>query len=164
MPQYCLDSCFFIDAKNGFFGMDFSPKFWEWVDDQIAKDIFTSPVAVHDELGNGHDKLAKWAGDKKDNGYFVMPSREVQKLVTEISDYVMTHPIYAGQWIEKFLDGADPWVIAHAKVEKLIVVTNEVVVGHDSTRPKIPNICKLHSVQCIDTVQLFRALKPPFLS
>jgi len=162
MPQYSLDASFFVQAKNGLFGMDFCPKFWAWIDDQFANGIFVSCMAVHDELADGDDELAKWVEDRNDTGFFIPASKEMQSVVGNISEYVMQH--YPRQHAEIFLAKADPWVIAHGKVDTLIVVTNEIAVNSQSTKPKIPNICQVYSVQSVDSVKLLRLLKPPFMS
>ena len=160
MPQYALDASFFIQAKNSVFGMDICPKFWAWIDDQFAKDIIVSCIAVHNELVDGKDDLAKWIESRI--GFFVPPSEEMQLVVREISDYVISK--YPRQHAEVFLAKADPWVIAHAKVDKLTVVTNESAVNDKSSKPKIPNICDFCSVKSIDAVGLLRLLKPAFMS
>ncbi len=142
--------------------MDFFPKFWTWIDEQFANGVLVSSMAVHDELAEGDDELAQWAKDRKDTGFFIPASEEMQLLFRKISDYVINN--YPLHHAELFLSKADPWVIAHGKVEKLTVVTNEVLVSSISKKPKIPNICKVHSVNSIDTVDLLRLLKPPFMS
>jgi hypothetical protein len=142
--------------------MDFCPKFWIWIDDQFANGILGACMAVHDELIDGNDELAKWAEDRKDSGFFIPASQEMQSIVGDISEHVMNK--YPRQHAEVFLAKADPWVIAHGKVSKLTVVTNEGAVNMQSTKPKIPNICKIYSVQNIDSITLLRLLKPPFMS
>lgn len=162
MPLYTLDASFFVQAKNTHFGMDFCPAFWAWVDEMFAKGTFASCMAVQEELADGDDELAQWAEDKKNAGFFTEPSRDMQSLVGNIADHVVKN--YPAHNAEKFLEKADPWVIAHAKIGKLIVVSNEAAVDSRSKKPKIPNICKVYSVESIDSVKLLRLLKPSFMS
>jgi hypothetical protein len=60
---------------------------------------------------------------------------------------------------EKFLSGADPWVIAHSIVSGDRIVTHEKRVPNNSKKIKIPNICEIFDAPvCLDTYQLMRAL------
>jgi hypothetical protein len=47
----------------------------------------------------------------------------------------------------------DPWVVAHAQVHGAIVVAEELPKNEQSTKPKIPDVCKALNVRCIKTVQ-----------
>ncbi|MCB0596496.1 MAG: DUF4411 family protein [Lewinellaceae bacterium] len=67
------------------------------------------------------------------------------------------------QWeANDFLSGADPWVIAQAKVEGAKVITMEKLVGSESKKVKIPNICIEFDVEWLSTYQLLRALGARF--
>jgi len=65
---------------------------------------------------------------------------------------------------EKLIDtrknrsGADPFVIALAKVEGCGVVTGEKPTNHPE-RPKIPDVCRAIGIPCINILQLCREQK-----
>lgn len=162
MPRFSLDASVFIQAKNGPYGMDFCPSFWSWIDEQVTARVLCSSMMVHDELAEGNDDLAKWVKARKDSGLFIVPSPSMQAVVTDIANHVNGN--FPSYHAEEFLDGADPWVIAHAKVDGLIVVTNEVAVAPNSSKVKIPNLCRNFGVGCRDIYKMLRELKPPFMA
>jgi len=74
----------------------------------------------------------------------------------EIADYVNRNfPQYQAA---DFLDGADPWLIAHAKAYGGKVVTFEVSAP-SSTKPKIPDIAKVFDVVTLDIYRMIRELQ-----
>ena len=57
---------------------------------------------------------------------------------------------------ERFLDGADLWIIAHAIAKGGSVVTHEQRNPIGSKKAKIPNVCDHFNVRCIDVYQMLR--------
>src|SRR5207302_6745266 len=102
----------------------------------------------------GNDDLAGWAKAMKLNGLFVDATEEVQRELRTVVDYVKR--TYSQERYVKFLDGADPWVIAHAKIDNGTVVTYEKRLNKDSKWPKIPNLCDYFMVPCINLYDLIR--------
>ena len=56
------------------------------------------------------------------------------------------------------MDGADPWVIAHAIAHGGVVVTFEARAPVNSHQVRIPNVCQRFDVRCITTYQMLREL------
>ena len=154
METFCLDSNVFIEAKNGPYGFDIIPGFWKWIDDQSEKSILYSTKSVYNELVSGSDELSKWIKERKDSNLFKEPNNEIQNIFTQIANYVVEN--YASQYSEVFLSGADPWVIAHAKIYESTVVTREKFLSGKPKKIKIPNICQAFDVPYIDTFELLR--------
>ena len=75
------------------------------------------------ELVEGEDELARWARERRDSGFFVSPSQQVQSVLAEISAYVVSN--FEPQHAQTLLDGVDPWVIAQSKTDSSTVVTHE---------------------------------------
>jgi hypothetical protein len=73
MLRYCLDSDVFIQAKNGPYGMDIVPAFWDWLDLQFNAGIIYSSTMVYEELVAGGDELAQWARRRINSGFFERP-------------------------------------------------------------------------------------------
>jgi hypothetical protein len=157
MQRYCIDANVLIQAKNGPYGFDIVPTFWKWLHGQMEAGVIYSSKMVYDELSTGEDELAEWTNDRRTSGFFVEPDDQVQKHFQNIANYV--NEKYPLAQVQYFLDGADPWVIAHAKVDKAFVVTHEVLVPDNSSKIKIPNICKTFSVNCINPYEMLRRLK-----
>ncbi len=55
---YLLDANVFIDAKNRYYGFDFCPGFWDWVDLAHADGRVMSIEIVGDDLVGGGGDLA----------------------------------------------------------------------------------------------------------
>lgn len=94
---------------------------------------------------------------KKKVALFIGPTEAVQTFSPQIADFVTK--TYKAQQAKFFLEDADPWVIAHAKIENAIVVTQETLVPSVSSQVKIPNICNQFGVKWIDLYALLRELK-----
>lgn len=67
---YLLDSNIFIEAKNRYYGMDFCPAFWDFLDRQIELQTIISTKNVFDELSSWDDELSDWIKDREDSGFF----------------------------------------------------------------------------------------------
>ncbi len=119
-----------------------------------------SPMMVYDEWTAGSDDLANWVKDRRNNGLCVEPTESVQSKFRVIADYV--NRTYEQPQAQRFLEGADPWVIAQAKEDDATVVTHEKFVGPDSSRVKIPNICRQFNVDWCDLYSMLRALRARF--
>src|SRR5579864_3868468 len=111
-PYHWLDSNVFIQAKNGPYGFEFAPGFWLWVETATREGLVRSPISVYNELAKGKDQLSRWAAKMKSRELFVRPDRSVQRFFGDIATFVQS--AYEHPYSAKFLDGADPWVIAHA--------------------------------------------------
>jgi hypothetical protein len=161
VANYWLDSTVFIEAKNGAYGFDIVPGFWEWIEQQSAAKVLSSSTLVHDELVEGNDQLARWTKERKDSGLFVVPNETVQKVMTDIADFVSAS--YDGANATLFLEGADAWTIAHAAIDGAVVVTHEKLVGPNCRKAKIPNVAKQFGVKCVTPYEMLRALKASFV-
>ncbi|HOJ34444.1 MAG TPA: DUF4411 family protein [Candidatus Hydrogenedentes bacterium] len=160
--QYCLDTNVYIEAHRSYYAFDIAPGFWEGLVQLAKKQMICSPSLVYKEITDGQcdDKLAEWA---KVNGdlLFVEPDDSTQRAFIEIADLVTC--LYQPQHVQKFLSGADPWVIALAKAHQLTVVTQEspknIPENHKGKiegKIKIPNVCKHVGVEYRDTFALLR--------
>ncbi len=157
MRKYCLDSNILIQAKNGPYGFDIASSFWELLDQKFEEKVITTCMLVYKELADGNDELAAWIRERRDNGCFIEPDKDVQDNFKKIADFINEN--YPQHEAAEFLSGADPWVIAYAKTINAVVVTQEKLVSDDSKKVKIPNICKKFGVPYVDTYQMLRELK-----
>ena len=154
MARYCVDTNVFIEAKNGPYGFDIAPGFWDWVDSMVSTSSLYSPRAVYDELAEGNDYLAEWIKKRKNSGMFADPDEETQIRFKNVANYVSSN--YADPHVATFLSGADPWVISQALADNSVVVTKETAVNLNSKKVKIPNICHHFGVSCINTYTMLR--------
>jgi len=157
MRKYCLDTNVLIEAKNGPYAFDIAPSFWELIHENFEQRIVITSSLVYKELTEGDDDLAIWIRAQKDLGCFIEPDKNVQDQFSAIADYV--NGAYPQNQSASFLNCADPWVIALAKATDTVVVTQEVLVGRESKKVKIPNVCQQFNVLYIGTYQMLRELK-----
>jgi hypothetical protein len=156
VDQFWLDASVFIQAKRGLFAFELVPSFWRWLEKETKLGTIRSSIVVYDELvpkdSKARDDLAKWAFEMNDHGLFVLPTPEVIAEFRPIADYV--HNSCDRAEGDGFLGDADPWLVAHAKRGNGTVVTEEVPVGTDSKKVKIPNVCTRFGVPWIRTKEL----------
>jgi hypothetical protein len=156
MPYFWLDSNVLIEAHRTYYSFDIAPGFWKAIENCAKADKVRSPVNVFNEISGSKDVLAKWVKDLGTD-LFVEPEQLEQQMVGTISQQVLG--TYQASEAKRFLAGADPWVIAHASVNKGIVVTQETLAPSNSTKVKIPNICGKFKVPWITTYEMLRQLK-----
>ena len=155
--MFWLDADTLMRAKNQAYGFDIAPGFWEIVKRNARAGKLACSTLVYDEIARGGDELTQWANRERKTKLFVEPNEQTQKLVNDIGEYVKRN--YELAQVEFFFKGADPWVIAAALSDGGTVVTHEVLVGPDSKRVKIPNICRKYDVQYTDCYGMLRALR-----
>lgn len=151
--MFVFDTSAFINGWNDHYSGPSFERVWSFVADGMEDARIIAPRAVHHEIQRVSDALAKWAKERP----FVDPDERVQSLVGELQDQ---HP-------EVFStpgrNDADPWVIALAQVEGLIVVTYEGrqfsgAPARPSKNPKMPEICSTLGVDCVNPSQALNEL------
>jgi len=158
---YCLDANTLIEAKNVHYAMDFCPAFWEMIELENEKGQIFSIDFIYQELVKGNDELATWTKKQKENNLFMETSDiETQMVYVEIVNYVNDN--YSEKEAHKFLDVADPWLIAKCKTIDATLVTKEVL-ALGAKRVKIPNICEVFDVKYMPTHEMIRALGVKFI-
>jgi len=85
---------------------------------------------------------------------------ETQMVYIEIVNYVNDN--YSEAEARKFLDVADPWLIAKCKTMNATLVTKEVL-AKGAKKVKIPNICEIFEVKYMQTHEMIRALGVQFI-
>ena len=71
-----------------------------------------------------------------------------------VTDIVNAHPDFLK--INSTKSGADPFVVAHAEVHGLVVVTYETMARQNAA-PKIPNVCAARGIGWATLVDVLRA-------
>jgi hypothetical protein len=69
---------------------------------------------------------------------------------------------FGPEHIAKFLDGADLWVIAAARVHGAAVVTQERAVGPGAKKIKIPDVCAKFGIRSLTTFELLQEVGARF--
>jgi Domain of unknown function (DUF4411) len=158
MVTLWLDANVLIEAKNAFYAFDIAPGFWSCIREASKSGLVRSPTMVFDEIAKGGDDLSLWAKEARAVDLFLDPDKDAQALIAAIGSHVQNN--YEDAKAQKFLSGADPWVIATASACKGTVVTQEkFLAGPDVKKIKIPNICKFFGIPCINVYELLRMLE-----
>lgn len=116
--------------------------------DLCQRGLLRATEEVLHELERKDDEVFAWA--KAQQGLFVPIDNPIQGVVSAI---LQAH--------RKLLDtrknrsGADPFVIALAKIQGSAVVTDEHPTG-SLGRPNIPDVCEQMGIRCVNFVQLMR--------
>jgi hypothetical protein len=159
--RYLFDSNVFIEAKNRYYAFDICPGFWDWMDHIVAAQV-GSIIPVRDELCQGRDDLATWVNARRGRSWFLkVDDKATQQQFAQIAAYVQKGPYKTPAKVQ-FLAGADPWLIAKAKVVGATVVTHEVLAPDALKRVPIPNICVAFNVPYINTFDALRSLAASF--
>lgn len=146
---YCIDTSSLIAAWEERYPPDNFPKFWTYFEQLIAAERICAPIAVLDETEKKSKELHKWLGER--NGLFVALDETIQR---EVKAILAKHPRLVMEKKQRF--AADPFVIATAKVRRIVVVTEEGPTG-TFNKPNIPDVCNDYGLEWINLIRLIRA-------
>lgn len=162
-PAYVLDANVFIEAARRYYAFDLAPKFWKELGHHVSAGHVQSIDRVKRELEQGKDDLAQWVSKGGFGAGFVSTSdKGVIQSYGEIMTWVQAHPQFLDGARADFAKGADGWLVAYAKGESGIVVTQEVADPNVKRRVPIPNVCQAFSVPFCDTFEMLRRLGVKF--
>jgi hypothetical protein len=156
---YLLDANTFIEAKNLYYGMDFCPAYWDWLEHSNAAGRVYSIEKVQAELTAGADALATWAADR-DHRFFLTPDAETLPAFAAVSGWANSAG-YPPSAISTFLSVADYYLVAQALAHGYVVVTRELPGA--TKRIKIPDACIALGVSCVTPFEMLRAERTRFV-
>jgi hypothetical protein len=157
--KYLLDSNVFIEAKNRYYGFEFCPAYWDWLDHKHQEGSVFSVEKVLDEIRSGQDELAGWAGERSE--MFLRPGPSDTDSLRATSEWTNAAD-YTSAAKRTFLEAADSFLVAQAHAAEVAVVTNEVTNGSRS-RIKIPEACAGLEVRCIGPFEMLRLEQAQFV-
>ncbi|MEZ5721406.1 MAG: DUF4411 family protein [Paracoccaceae bacterium] len=153
--MFVVDSNVFIQAANSYYAFDIVPKFWDWIEGRIGEELYTV-VPVKEEILKQNDDLSEWFKSVDDPSWVLSVDDQPTQLQMPVITKHCVDYGYRPAGISKFLDGADPWVIACARERDWTVVTHEESNPETRKRVKIPDVCDNISV---NNVRLFDVLR-----
>lgn len=161
MADFWMDADSLIIPHRGPYRFESIPQFWDFLKQKAKEGVIASPeLVLNKELsadpGDEQDVLEKWAKGLK-GIMFLDANESVQASYKEVVDYVENNSSYKNHWIAKFLDGADPWLIAYAKALGGIIVTFETPQP-EAKKPKIPDVARHFGIQCINVYNMLAEL------
>lgn len=128
---------------------DIYPSVWEALEALIAEGRCYMSKTAFEELEKVDDECAPWA--KAQPGFVQDATNDELAVVDAISNQ---HP----GWVQDTLNAADPFVIAQAVEQDLVVVTWEKKKGPgvEDHNLGIPNVAEEWEVECINFHELAR--------
>jgi uncharacterized protein YacL len=148
---YCIDTNALVDLWRRLYPIDVFPSLWKNIEELARSGKLIAPREVLKELEQVDDDLLKWV---KKHGRMIV-GLETEQL-DRVKEILRVFPTLIEP--NKTIPDADPFVIALAMTESVVVVTNERMAG-PGARPKIPNVCSRYGVKCLNLLDFFREQK-----
>lgn len=145
---YYFDTAGFMEPWNKHYPFEIFPSFWKKIDDMIDEGTIISVRAVYDELSRYDDELLAWAKQRRE--IFLEPTEDIQNVVRQV---LCTAPkLYEAKTDRS---GADPFVVALAKLKNATLVSDEKRVARrkDIT---IHQACDLLEVPSMRVLEFIR--------
>lgn len=159
--QYLVDANVFIEAANTYYALDRVPGFWAWMKDAAQAGSVKTIQFVLDEIEHP-EGLVDWVSGIGADVLTVDPSEPaVQAEYQKIVNWLVAQD-FGQEHVAKFLDKADPWLIAVAKVQGRTLVTQETLAGAGTKKVKVPNVCAAHGVEWANTFTMLDDLGASF--
>jgi hypothetical protein len=146
--MYSLDTSALLDGGRRYYPPDVFPPLWEKLSELIQGGKLSSPDEVREELKKKDDEVWRWA--REQIGLFVPLADDIQSATVAI---LAAFPKLVDT--RRGRGQADPFVIAHARVNGHVVVTGERRPG-TKTKPTIPYVCRHFNVRYLDLLGLMR--------
>lgn len=154
--MYLIDSNVLIQAKNGAYGMDIAPGFWDWMESAHASSQVFTVAAVVDELKDGGDDLATWVRGMPPTFGLPVTGATAPSLAAT-SQWVAGQPQFTPAARSEFLRVADYFLVAQGAELNFTVVTHERPDPAAKRRIKIPDACAGVGVSYMTPWQVLRA-------
>lgn len=157
---YLLDANVLIRAKNDYYGFDFCPGFWDWLETMDAAGVVHSVEAVYNELTAGDDELSEWAREHK--GFFLPTTSAELVSIAAVNRWAINSSDYEAAAKNEFARVADSFLIGHAHAGGHTVVSHEVI-SDGRRRIKIPNAAIANGVRHLSPFRMLRAERARFV-
>ena len=146
--KYSIDTSALLEGWRRFYPPDVFPALWEKLEELIESGELRATEEVFHEIERKDDELHKWVRDHAN--MFIPLDEQIQIAVLEI---LQDHKRLLDT--RKNRSGADPFVIALAKLEACTVVTNERATNSEN-KPNIPDVCSALGIRAINLLELIR--------
>ena len=148
-----------MTASRNYYAFDIAPTFWERLAQLASDGGILSIDRVLNALNRGNDELKEWANKAFINSFASTDEPNVIQSFGQMMQWVEGQDFTVAAKAE-FADAknADGWLVAYAKANGLVVVTNETLEKERINKVKIPNVFQAFNVPYIHTFQMLRAL------
>lgn len=162
MKKYLIDTNIYIASYDRYYRNQYFPTYWEKFA-TILNEHVVIPKVVKDEVTK-----SEWFLDWLKNNYqgAIINHKNYSQQWQTVLEFVQSCGLYKDSALSDQVRGwanekvADPWLVAIAKSDDLVLVTDEVreaKLGKGSLirSAKIPDICDRQDVRCIDRNEFF---------
>ena len=148
---YSIDTSALFDAYIRLYAPDIFPKWWALFEESVRGGLVRTTQAVFQDIAKKDDAILAWM---KDHPHIVILiddriQMEVKNILARYERLVDTR---------KNRSGADPFVIALARINNACVITGEKPTGKID-KPNIPDVCQAMNIRCINLLDFMRELK-----
>jgi hypothetical protein len=162
---FCLDANVFIEAHRVRYPMELAPGFWDALLAAAAAGKVFSIEEVYAELESNDDDLSAWVIMHRAAVFHRNDDAATQQALGDVYAVMEARrPPYRREAKEKFLSGADPWLIAHCLVHAHTLVTEEVGNPNELKKVRIPDIAGPLGVKVVPMLSMLLALKVRLVS
>ena len=155
---YLLDANVLMTAHDAYYPIERVPQFWKWIIDNAENGRIKIPYEILGELeaGNKESELFKWVRENKKN-----------LLLDEDVDILLVNKVIEQGYANDLTDdeihklGRDPFLIAYAlaaRPDRCVVTLEGVQSNAKPKNRKIPLVCAMLKIPCINTFALIREL------
>jgi hypothetical protein len=145
--RYSIDTSSLINGFRDYYPYLMIPRLWnEDLLELVASGELRATEEVYFELKRQDDELIQWIDDYREELFVEVDEAIQQEVRAILRDH--TPLVHAGRG----RSGADPFVVALAKVNVCAVVTEER--RGSAKHPKIPDVCEALGVPCIRLVDM----------
>lgn len=167
---YLLDTSVLIDAKNKYYPLERIPQFWTWLIHQSRTgNVKLPPQVIAEILGQDSpeevplDDLAKWVEDNI--SVLELSEEDISEVLSRTYERGYGTTLTEITAVDPLSEAADPFLIAYALLNpegrRVVTMERAQSIGHTLPKPRnrrIPLVCDLLGVTCVDTFSLIREL------
>lgn len=146
--KYSIDTSAILDGWRRYYPPDVFPQVWSKIDELIDSGVLIATEEVLSELDKKDDEVYKWA--KEHSSMFIPIDAAIQ---IEVSGILRAHKKLIDD--RKNRSGADPFVIALARIKNCTVLTGERP-SNSNNRPHIPDVCSALGIRWVNMLEMFR--------
>ena len=166
---FLIDTSALITPYRQYYAFDLVPSFWEKIKEcfESGKIVILDKVWRELEKGGSDDKLSGWLSNNK--SLVTIRTYKTETIIRNYADvlqYIQTSDLYYESAIAAWAveEIADPWIIAAARADDYIIVTEEqgskgIGPKQKNKNPKIPDVAKALGVETISLFEMMRRLK-----
>lgn len=141
------------------------PGVWDFLDKLHSNNKLFSIDKVKDEIDDGDEKdeLKKWANNPKLNKFFIISNiAKLQDNLITINEELLSQKYEESSVIE-YLKSTDCYLIANSMTDSKYTVITEEASNNSLKDIKIPDVCELVDIECMNFLSLIRKEKAKFI-